>query len=378
MEVRAKYRIVASICACVAAISAFGRWQLARTGAASTRLTFAQNQPTTVKFPPAPKLPAPNFLRYSALTVPDINGIDLADNGAALTVSVDPDSQKRTYIFLGPDQTRKTFSPVKAETRYAMSQSGRLFEFLTGPATFGFPRRAGYRVEVSDLAYGSTSLMGTNRRLLNDGLMIGYQFGANNETTIWLSKQGKRLKPILRSKDQPVIGEVDDKELIWIWNIQRDGRQLKHLLHRVNQATTTEITLPAIAGSPKVITTTRDISILTVRTTDRETRNRAFRLQNGTWKEIMPPRGSSSMIIQKVTNDGLMFGGLQFDASTFIPAVWKDGVAYDLRRHPEWPIGGQESYIELANRRGDLIVTSLGLGGESDRTTTFLRRLSGE
>jgi hypothetical protein len=84
------------------------------------------------------------------------------------------------------------------------------------------------------------------------------------------------------------------------------------------------------------------------------------------------------MIIQKVTNEGLMFGGLQFDAETFVPAVWKDGVAYDLRRHPQWPIGGQESYVELANRRGDLIVTSLGLGGESDRTTTFLRRLSGE
>ena len=378
MEVRAKYRVVASICACVAAISAFGRWQLARTGAASTLMTVAQNQPTTVKFPPAPKLPAPNFLRYSALTVPDINGIDLADNGAALTVSVDPDSQKRTYIFLGPDQTRKTFSPVKVETRYAMSQSGRLFEFLTGPTTFGFPRRTGYRVEMSDLAYGSTSLMGTNRRLLNDGLIIGFKFGEKNETTIWLSKQGKPLRTILRSNEQPFIGEVDDKEIIWIWSVQQKGRNLKYKLRKVNQTTNTEVALPAIAGSPKVITTTRAISTLTVRTTDRETRNRAFRLKNGTWKEIMPPRGSSSMIIQKVTNDGLMFGGVQFDAETFVPAVWKDGVAYDLRRHPQWPIGGQESYVELANRRGDLIVTSLGLGGESDRTTTFLRRLSGE
>jgi hypothetical protein len=378
MEVRAKYRVVASICACVAAISAFGRWQLARTGAASTLMTVAQNQPTTVKFPPAPKLPAPNFLRYSALTVPDINGIDLADNGAALTVSVVPDSQKRTYIFLGPDKTRKTFSPVKVETRYAMSQSGRLFEFLTGPTTFGFPRRTGYRVEMSDLAYGSTSLMGTNRRLLNDGLIIGFKLGEKNETTIWLSKHGKPLRTILRSNEQPFIGEVDDKEMIWIWSVQQKGRNLKYKLRKVNQTTNTEVALPAIAGSPKVITTTRDISTLTVRTTDRETRNRAFRLQNGTWKEIMPPRGSSSMIIQKVTNDGLMFGGLQFDAETFVPAVWKDGVAYDLRRHPQWPIGGQESYVELANRRGDLIVTSLGLGGESDRTTTFLRRLSGE
>jgi hypothetical protein len=231
---------------------------------------------------------------------------------------------------------------------------------------------------MSDLAYGSTSLMGTNRRLLNDGLIIGFKLGEKNETTIWLSKHGKPLRTILRSNEQPFIGEVDDKEMIWIWSVQQKGRNLKYKLRKVNQTTNTEVALPAIAGSPKVITTTRDISTLTVRTTDRETRNRAFRLKNGTWKEIMPPRGSSSMIIQKVTNDGLMFGGLQFDAETFVPAVWKDGVAYDLRRHPQWPIGGQESYVELANRRGDLIVTSLGLGGESDRTTTFLRRLPGE
>jgi hypothetical protein len=375
MEVGAKYRIVASICALVAAISAFGRWQLDRVGASSNRLNVGLSQPTVAKIPPTPKLPAPSFLKYSAMTLPEFDGIDLADNGALLTVSVDPTNQNRTYSFFGPDQNRKTLSPVKAETRYSMSQSGRLFEFLTSPPIFGFPRRAGYRVTMSDLAYGSTSLMWTNRRLLNDGVMIGFQFGAKDETTIWLSKQGKPVRTILRTKDQPVIGEVDDKEMIWIWNVRRQGTQLKHQLHRVNQTTTTEITLPAIAGSPKVITTTRDVSMLTVHTTDRESRNRVFRLQSGSWKETMPPPGSSSMIIQKITNDGLMFGGLQFDASTFIPAVWKDGVAYDLRRHPEWPIGGQESYVELANRQGDLIVTSVGLGGEADMVTTILRRL---
>jgi hypothetical protein len=81
------------------------------------------------------------------------------------------------------------------------------------------------------------------------------------------------------------------------------------------------------------------------------------------------------MIIQRITDDGLMFGGLQSHETNFVPAVWKDGVAYDLRRHPDWPLGGDRSYIQAVNRRGDLVIGSLAGGTASDESCTMLRRL---
>jgi hypothetical protein len=170
------------------------------------------------------------------------------------------------------------------------------------------------------------------------------------------------------------LAEIDDDENIWIWEDLSRGQHKEIAIHAGSQTGATRVELPQFTGFPKYFTTTNRRSYLTIRTPNPEPRHRAYEFANGQWKELLPPQGFHSIFIQRVTEDGLMFGCLQADTLNLVPTVWKDGVAYDLRRHPLWPIGGERSYIEMVNRKGDLIASSLEPNGGYTLDSTLLRR----
>lgn len=376
MEAIVKYRVFASCCLLVAALSALGRWQLlsVRSQAEAAPKPDSKTEAQTFRYAEPPKLPSPDFLRFTAVPMKSTGGIDLADNGAVLAVFPEQNLVSRTYQYFSPEGKTQQLLPSADTERYALSQQGRLLKFQVNASGFRGTRRGGFRMPLELLFTSNLSVFDSPRRFLENGSSIGFRSGESKENSLLILKEGGATQTIFKSKEFFTVAEVDDNEQIWVWEAIVKGRDRELLLHRLKGAQRGLATLPKIDGTPKLVTTTKQASVVTYRTRGNDPRHRAFRQTSNGWKEILAPKGFHSALVQRVTNDGLMFGVLESDGTHMVPVVWKDGTAYDLRRHPLWPLGGYESYIEIANRRGDLIVTSLGPGGPADLTTLLLRR----
>ena len=375
MEAPAKFRAISSICGLVIAMSVLAKWQL------STISQAKPNAPETVPNQvfkrvdtPPPKLPAPTFLKFTTVSLPVDGGADLADDGSILLLSFNFDTQTRTIRYAQPNGHFRVLPLADSSIRYSLSQSGRLFKFSIGNVPVGFPRRSGFRQTFADLAYFNYGMLGTPRRFLNNGAALSYEFDTNKVSKIYLYKPPAPKSLIKMSLDQLGIAEIDDQEGIWLYEIYSEDKEMRYRIHRSTPMSTTEYPVPNIIATPKLITTTKNQTVLTMRQRDPTPHHRAFRYTNEMWQEIFPPEGYGSVLIQRITKDGLMFGALQADDTIFVPVVWKDGKAYDLRRHPNWPVGGNQSYIQCVNRRGDLIVATTNGNGDLDESSTLLRR----
>ena len=374
MEVAAKYRAIAFTCLLIASISALGRWNLA-----SIRPTIPPKPVLTSGVPSRPrpepaKLPSPSFLKFAPQTVSWGGSLDLADDGSILQSEADPHTGARTYSFI-PNGGRLTKLESKdALTQYALSQRGRLFRFSGNPARLGFGRRATARLTMADLMAQNSGPFGAARRFLNDGSRVNYDF-KGTLTEISVLKEGLAPSKIYASENQVLVGQIDEKDELWIWEVRTASTSPTFRLTKGRGRNEIDVSLPASKGVPKVVTSTNGTCVLTVCDRGNSAANRAFRLVGKSWQEILPPPGFTGVIIQKITFDGLMFGALQIESVDLIPAVWKDGVAYDLRRHPQWPLGGQYTFAEIINRRGDLVASSIGSGDASDRNSVLMRRL---
>lgn len=204
--------------------------------------------------------------------------------------------------------------------------------------------------------------------------MVSYEYSAKTNS-INIVREGKPTKTVLQSQNQLLLGQVDDRDELWTWEVRNSARKPEFHLFRGQNVEEVDIAAVGKIGVPKLVTTTNGASVLTVCTKSSTAVNRAFRSEKGAWKEILPPPGFDGVMIQKISEDGLMFGALQIGSVDLVPTVWRDGIPYDLRRHPQWPLGGHFSFAELVNRRGDIIATSLVTGDDRERTSTLLTRL---
>ena len=375
MEVAAKYRAIACLCLIIGALSALGRWQLESAPLPPQNAPETQPLSGTNRSLTPPKLAAPDFLRFETVPLDPYGNVELADNGSVLTVEVNPETQKRIFRYLPSEGSIKEYRSDNSTRRYALSRGGRLFQFESNPMGFGASRRGDFRVSLDQLLTTTANLMGTPKRFLDNGLSINYRMSQHDGTSLQLVRQGQPPKTVFQSYNQFGIAEIDDLGRIWIWEVKAEGRKRSYFLNFLDKDIVKSIPLPSVQGTPKLVTSNKETTIITVRADLPSPHHRAFRRVAGNWEEIFPPTGFESVLVQKVTNDGLMFGALQTDTTNFVPVVWKDGVAYDLRRHAKWPLGGVRSFVELASRRGDVISTSVGTLGETDMSTTLLRRL---
>ncbi len=372
MEDGSKYRAIASVCAVVAAISVLGRWQLSGISHRQPEklpllVTEGLSKPVET-----PRLPAPNFLKFETTPMPIEGGLDITDDGSVLTVTTKPDSTARFYRYTPPKGAPLDMPTDDSGVRYALTQNGRLIKFKTTQIPFGFSRRTGARLGIYDLMMNNSWVLSPSRRFLRNRDMIRYEYGENNRTFLRIVRDGKAVRTAFESTEQTGLMELDDAESLWIWESKRNQRTNDYRLFRADPTRVVELGLPRVKATPKLLTSTKGRAILTMNTTDPDQHHISFELRNGRWQPLPPPPGFKSIIIQKVTEDGLMFGALQSHGTNFVPVVWKDGEAYDLRRHPSWPVGGDRSFIQNLNRRGDLIVSTTS--ADAAETCTLLRR----
>jgi hypothetical protein len=375
MEAGVKYRTIASICAVIATISALGRWQIGAVGAVPPPKANPATSTPAIEIVPAPKLPAPTFLEFQTESLPTDGGLDLADNGAILLTTIRINTLERRYQYLSPTTKPLDVRVVDPTERYSLSQNGRLIKFRTSQLPLGTPRRTPFRLSLSDLVFRNSNILASARRFFADGATLSSDFADKNSVSVRILKDSKPIRTLYSSREQVGIAEVDDAETAWIWESRLAGKVTSYRIFKADRIKTQPIPFPPTKGTPKLITTTKGRTVFSVRVTEPNYQIKVYELVGGAWNELAPPPGFKSMIIQRITDDGLMFGGLQSHETNFVPAVWKDGVAYDLRRHPDWPLGGDRSYVQAVNRRGDLVIGSLAGGTASDESCTMLRRL---
>ena len=297
---------------------------------------------------------------------------DTNDRGDMLFLLSPPSAKYREYLHVYNGKSVRS-GRLGETVRLMLTPNGSLIKRFDFISPFGAGRSG-------SLNYG----WGYNeyrffKRFTDDGSLIFIESKIRKKiltTTLVKQKQGEPAKVFFTSHFQMGINEIDDSGSIWVREMA-DSRLRNHdRLLKFSGGQMTDVPFPPGYTTVERVAAYGSTVTATFGTVANNEPVRAFMQTPKGWKELPLPAGGTFAFVQKVFDNGLVLGFVTDEnRDNMTQVVWKGDSVALLNKQPGWPRVGQLSFVNRANRKGDIYVRSV-LNTESGISENYLLHVS--